>query len=54
MTAGEVAAHFGWPLEQARNVLEQLFLTERCVNAVVATASKITPRGPGVPGGRPA
>ncbi|EIK0104460.1 ethanolamine utilization protein EutK, partial [Salmonella enterica] len=25
MTAGEVAAHFGWPLEQARNVLEQLF-----------------------------
>lgn len=41
MTAGEVAAHFGWPLEQARNVLEQLFLTERCVNAVVAIASKI-------------
>ncbi|EAO9174667.1 ethanolamine utilization microcompartment protein EutK [Salmonella enterica] len=25
MTAGEVAAHFGWPLEQARNMLEQLF-----------------------------
>ncbi|EAA8276552.1 ethanolamine utilization microcompartment protein EutK [Salmonella enterica] len=25
MTAGEVAAHFGWPLEQARNVLESLF-----------------------------
>ncbi|EEC0498623.1 ethanolamine utilization microcompartment protein EutK [Salmonella enterica subsp. diarizonae] len=25
MTTGEVAAHFGWPLEQARNVLEQLF-----------------------------
>ncbi|EEM2502966.1 TPA: ethanolamine utilization microcompartment protein EutK [Salmonella enterica subsp. indica] len=25
MTAGEVAAHFGWPLEQAKNVLEQLF-----------------------------
>ncbi|EGN6426079.1 ethanolamine utilization protein EutK, partial [Salmonella enterica subsp. enterica serovar Mbandaka] len=25
MTAGEVAAHFGWSLEQARNVLEQLF-----------------------------
>ncbi|HCH9280765.1 TPA: ethanolamine utilization microcompartment protein EutK [Salmonella enterica] len=25
MTAGEVAAHFGCPLEQARNVLEQLF-----------------------------
>lgn len=25
MTAGEVAAHFDWPLEQARNVLEQLF-----------------------------
>lgn len=25
MTAGEVAAHFGWSLEQARNALEQLF-----------------------------
>lgn len=25
MTAGEVAAHFGWPLEKARNALEQLF-----------------------------
>ncbi len=25
MTAGEVAAHFGWPLEQARQRLEQLF-----------------------------
>ncbi|HCU0295188.1 TPA: ethanolamine utilization microcompartment protein EutK [Citrobacter sedlakii] len=25
MTAGEVAAHFGWPLEQARAALEQLF-----------------------------
>ncbi|WP_407190965.1 ethanolamine utilization microcompartment protein EutK [Citrobacter amalonaticus] len=25
MTAGEVAAHFGWPLEEARNALEQLF-----------------------------
>ncbi|WP_436856686.1 ethanolamine utilization microcompartment protein EutK [Citrobacter tructae] len=25
MTAGEVAAHFGWPLEQARSALEQLF-----------------------------
>lgn len=25
MTAGEVAAHFGWPLEQARVALEQLF-----------------------------
>lgn len=25
MTAGEVAAHFDWPLEQARNTLEQLF-----------------------------
>ncbi|MDU3049315.1 MAG: ethanolamine utilization microcompartment protein EutK [Escherichia coli] len=23
--AGEVAAHFGWPLEKARNALEQLF-----------------------------
>ncbi len=27
MTAGEVAAHFGWPLERARNALEQLFTT---------------------------
>lgn len=25
MTAGEVAAHFGWSLEKARNALEQLF-----------------------------
>lgn len=25
MTAGEVAAHFNWSLEQARNVLEQRF-----------------------------
>lgn len=25
MTAGEVAAHFGWSLEQARNALDQLF-----------------------------
>ncbi|EBA4957969.1 ethanolamine utilization microcompartment protein EutK [Salmonella enterica subsp. enterica serovar Teshie] len=25
MTAGEVAAHFGWSLERARNALEQLF-----------------------------
>lgn len=25
MTAGEVAAHFAWPLEQARAALEQLF-----------------------------
>lgn len=25
MTVGEVAAHFGWPLEKARNALEQLF-----------------------------
>lgn len=25
MTAGEVAAHFNWPLEQARNTLEQFF-----------------------------
>lgn len=25
MTAGEVAAHFNWSLEQARTVLEQLF-----------------------------
>ncbi|ECG8590070.1 ethanolamine utilization microcompartment protein EutK [Salmonella enterica subsp. salamae] len=25
MTAGEVAAHFDWPLEQARSALEQLF-----------------------------
>lgn len=25
MTAGEVAAHFGWPLEKARSALEQLF-----------------------------
>ena len=25
MTAGEVAAHFGWTLEKARNALEQLF-----------------------------
>ncbi|QCT86133.1 ethanolamine utilization microcompartment protein EutK [Escherichia sp. E4742] len=25
MTAGEVAAHFGWALEKARNALEQLF-----------------------------
>lgn len=24
MTAGEVSAHFGWPLEQARSLLEQL------------------------------
>ena len=25
MTAGEVAAHFGWSLDEARNALEQLF-----------------------------
>lgn len=25
MTAGEVAAHFGWSLDKARNALEQLF-----------------------------
>lgn len=29
MTAGEVAAHFGWPLEKARNALEQLFSADR-------------------------
>ncbi|VUS69006.1 ethanolamine utilization microcompartment protein EutK [Klebsiella pasteurii] len=27
MTAGEVAAHFGWSLEEARKALEQLFST---------------------------
>nr|MBU5877106.1 hypothetical protein [Vibrio cholerae O1] len=25
VTAGEVAAHFGWSLDEARNALEQLF-----------------------------
>ncbi|MFO5976977.1 hypothetical protein ACLBSL_19390, partial [Klebsiella pneumoniae] len=25
MTAGEVAAHFAWPLDKARQALEQLF-----------------------------
>ena len=25
MTAGEVAAHFGWSLDEARKALEQLF-----------------------------
>ena len=25
MTAGEVAAHFAWPLDKARHALEQLF-----------------------------
>ena len=27
MTAGEVAAHFGWSLDEARKALEQLFST---------------------------
>lgn len=39
MTAGEVAAHFGWPLEKARNALEQLFSAGRYVNAVVVIVS---------------
>ncbi|MFB2016189.1 ethanolamine utilization protein EutK, partial [Shigella flexneri] len=25
MTAGEVAAHFAWPLDKARQALDQLF-----------------------------
>lgn len=41
MTAGEVAAHFAWPLDKARQALEQLFPQGRYENAVAAIVSKI-------------
>lgn len=39
MTAGEVAAHFGWPLEKPEMRSNSSFLPGRYVNAVVVTVS---------------
>ena len=48
MTAGEVAAHFAWPLDKARQALEQLFsagtLRKRAAPAPLSSQKSITCR----------